>query len=268
MYDKLKNILHTNNNLCYNQKIIKYDKGLFNDCCDCCYVMTLNNSKRDFMSRLDIHQPHSIVKINYNQGYNNCSKMNVNNSNSDLIDSNRYVFIDAMKNNYKRILVLEDDFIFDKNLYNMNDIKEINKFVRNTNPDVYNLGPLGNLCTLPITRKHHKHLIFACAHAVIYNVNFMENFLKDYFVYIRWENYLNNFKFSKWSYYKPIVFQIFPPTPHQIEEWLRINIYIVRLLQLDKSYKNFNLLYNIALILPYIVLIIIILLITKKLTIP
>lgn len=258
MHDRLKNILHINNNLCYEQKIIKYDKGLFDECCDCCYVMTLNNSKRDFMSQLNNHKPHKNIKVNYNQGYKNCTKLYVYNNNSDLIDSIRCVFEDALKNNYKRILVFEDDFVLDKSLYNMNDIKEINEFVKINNPDVYNLGPLGNVCTLPVTKKHHKHLIFGCAHAVIYNEKFMINFLEDYFVYIHWEDYFNKIKFSKWSYYKPIIFQTFPSTPHQRTEWPKAFIFFVKLLGLDKSYDNFTMTYNICFILPYIIIITII----------
>lgn len=259
MHDKIKNILHHHNNLCYGQKIITYDKGLFDDCCDCCYVMTLTNSKRDFMSQLNNHKPHSIIKINYNQGYKDCSKFNVNTTNSDLIDSIRYVFMDASKNKYKSILVFEDDFILDKNLYNMNDIYEINNFIKKNNPDIYNLGPLANLCTLPITKKHHKHFMFVCAHAVIYNQKFMNHFINDYFIYIRWESYLNNFKFSKWSYYKPIIFQTFPSTLHQQHEWIRECVFFVKLIGLDKSYKNFNLVYNICIVLPYIIIILLIL---------
>ena len=50
-----------------------------------------------------------------------------------------FIFNDSIKNNYKRILYLEDDFELKKEL-NKEDIYNITEFINTKNPDVYGSG--------------------------------------------------------------------------------------------------------------------------------
>ena len=233
-----------NNEKCYRTEILKFDSGLFDSCIDMAYVLTMEDSKRhdQFMIQLKEHKPSSTVTIQYNKGYRKCNKTHVTSSAYDITDALRNIFVNALENGYKRALVFEDDFFMDKNKYNQSDINSICKFVNKNNPDVYNLGTLYQLA-LPALSAHQQAMWFNCAHGVLYSKKYMKNFVRDASKgKIRHcDLYWNKFRFSKYSYKYPIVFQLFPKTDN-MKEWpmWQIAEKWLKYWKLDKSNEHYT----------------------------
>ena len=59
--------LHNHNKKCYTFKDFKFDSGLFDKHVDMTYVITMENSSRDFMPQLNSSKPASNVGV-YNKG--------------------------------------------------------------------------------------------------------------------------------------------------------------------------------------------------------
>ena len=132
------------NEKCYTFKNIYYKNGLYNKFIDMTYVLLLDNSKREkhVYEQLNKFKPTNIVKIQYNKGYKKCKKILCNNSaNWDLFDAHYNVILDAYKNKYNNILILEDDFVINENLiFNKDVINDLNNFINYKCVDVYLLG--------------------------------------------------------------------------------------------------------------------------------
>ena len=120
------------------------------------YVFTMENSGRipHFTKQLEQHKPSSKVTVQYNKGFRNCTK-NIKEQSTpyDITDSLRNIFVDAVNNDYDRILVFEDDFIMDKDAYKQKDIDSICKYIKKHGPDVYTLGTLIHL-SIPLPNIH------------------------------------------------------------------------------------------------------------------
>ena len=158
-------------------------QGLFDNSVDMAYIITIEKSdrKQQFIKELTTNKPLHTVKIVYNKGFNDNKKVLPERStNYDLIDANRHIFMDASANNYKNILVFEDDVQFTKN-YNVHDIQNINNFINNNQFDIYNIGPGGLHILLPCTSNfnHYRHLVTTTSHSIIYNRSFIEGFFKE-----------------------------------------------------------------------------------------
>ena len=245
---------HKHNNKCYRHHLLQFDSGLFDDCVDMAYVLTMENSKNhdSFMQQLEIHKPHSKVIVQYNKGYKNCNK-NIGKqiTKDDLIDAYRNVFEHALHHNYRHVLVFEEDFFMDD--YNEEDIDNINNFVSKNKFSVYNLGPLMCHSGLDIFNdtksNHYKCELSTTAHAVIYNKHYMKDFIKaadKQKIEDQCDTFWNDSKYKVYTYYKPIAFQLFPETENS-NNWggsafMRIfNRQIYKILQLDKSHRHFRL---------------------------
>ena len=212
--------IHLINKNSYSFKNVTYDSGLFDKCIDMAYMLTMENSKRDFMSELYKHKPSSRMKIQYNKGFKNGNKVLYKTESCyDISDALRNVFEDAVENNYKRILVFEDDFLMDTEKYEQIDINKITAFINKKNPDVYNLGNLVHL-SWPRFNNHIKSIVYGFAHAVIYNLNYINNYLEDFpkGKIKHCDKYWNKLKFRKYSYKKPIVYQTFSETEN-MKNW-------------------------------------------------
>jgi len=261
---KQSNLLQRKNKNCYRFEIKKYNEpGQFDKCIDMAYVITMENSPRipEFTKQLSEHIPSSTVMIQYNKGYRNCTKeLPKNESSYDLSDALRNIFENACENKYTSVLVFEDDFFMDKELYNRSDTIEISNYINKNKPNVYNLGPLGHL-SLPSFSKHNIVLTMSSCHGVIYNIYYMKQFIKDCGKKLvnHTDDYWQKFKFSKATYYKPIVFQLHPETENMKQwggwktkkEWLKY-------WKLDKTHKHYVEHFNLCTRLVWVVLIIII----------
>jgi len=263
--DYLKNI-HNYNSKCYKLTTVKFSKGLFDSCINMAYLITMENSSRqdEFMKQLKEHTPASTVMIQYNKGYRKCDKkINKNTSAYDLSDALRNIFTNALENNYKRILVFEDDFIMDKTKYSMKDVKRICKFINKNNPDVYNLGALIHF-SLPTTEYHIKLLVHGISQSVIYNENYMKKYINAAAAgkIEHCDQFWNDPNISTYAYYKPITYQKFPATEN-MKQWgptWRISQEWLRLWGLDKSHENYETHSRVSHWIPWIFIIIILIL--------
>ena len=107
------------NSKCYRFEKIIFNDGLLSDEVNATYILHLENNGRyeSIMEQLTEYHPTNIVYICYNKGYANCEKAKyIDASALDLVDANLHIFKHAKDHNYDNILVLEDDFIFDKQI--------------------------------------------------------------------------------------------------------------------------------------------------------
>ena len=142
MYIKRMN----DNSKCYTFKEINVSEGLFDNVIDCCYVLVLEGSEREstINDRLSIMgYPCKKIRIQYNKGFRNCEKvLKEQKTNYDIIDANNNVFLDAKKNKFKNIMVLEDDFIFTDRVKNPEIIKDVENLFDSMDVNIFNLGPI------------------------------------------------------------------------------------------------------------------------------
>jgi hypothetical protein len=230
--------IQQHNNESYRFEELEFENGMFDSCVDMTYVLTLEDSIRrnSYMEQLQTHLPSSIVKIQHNKGYKNCDKLLKNqDSSSDLNDAYRNVFMDAISNNYDSILLFEDNFFFGDN-YTKGDINNICYFINENRPDIYHLGPLNHISFFSTTL-HLWVLNMALSHATIVNRHFMELYIEDVCnnKVDLYDHHWNDLRFQKYSYYKPICFQLLPDTKDQSLWQSNLKKWLVSISQLDKS---------------------------------
>ena len=252
--------------------IIELNDTYFDSICDCTYIMLCcgDNPYREqrVIRELSKLKPTKTVKLFYFNGFKKCGRRSPT---EDAFHSQRLIFEDAIKNGFKRILFLEDDF--EVHEISADDVKSIVAFMNDKNPDVYGLG---NACIPSIGTlfKHHQRSLFnhlGMAHCVFYNQNYMRNFL-DYYDKHKYV-LMHDLIVAKipniiaYRYYKPLVCQTFPQTKNQLLSWREqmgvcggIAIIGVRLTGLHKSFEpGYTIIYMIPYVLYSIVLIMLIL---------
>lgn len=241
-----------------NFRLCKKGEGLFDSSVDMAYIITMDKSDRkaQFIKEITTNKPLHTVKIVYNKGFKDNNKiLPERSSNYDLIDANRHIFMDASANNYKNILVFEDDVQFTKN-YDIHDINNINIFINNNTFDIYNIGPAGIHILYPCSWNfnHYRHLLTTTSQSIIYNRSFIDEFFKHQYPFIHIDLYHNKINFKKYSYHKQICYQLYPETENQkkwLDGWkqiLKINLLahlaynfllrLIKFLELDKTPKN------------------------------
>jgi len=201
---------------CYKFKKIVFDNPIFNKNLLLTYIIHLENNGR-YNNILEQLNEYHITHENYiifNKGYKKCSKnLREQLPKYDLIDSYYYIFQDAYKKNYEYVLILEDDFIFDKNIKNPTCVDNISLFlIKNMNYNfVFALGVLP-VILLPYNSNIYYILLSGGTHAMIYSRNFIKYTL-NYNKYLidDWDIYLR-FNAMKYAYNRPLCYQLFPKT--------------------------------------------------------
>lgn len=230
------------NEHCYTRKILNYKNGIF-DSIDCTYIITTYNSTRidKLIDTINKIRPTKKVVVQYNKTYKNCNKkLEKYLVNYDLSDANIHAFKHAITNNFKRVLVLEDDCEFDDRIHNKRITNSINKFLKLKNPDIYNFGT-----TISITnpfdilfKEHQLLLLNSCAHATVYSERYMKDIVKRGGHILGHVDFNTNMYMSKYTFHKPIAYQKILPTENAINNW-SIYYYISKpffdLLHLDKK---------------------------------
>jgi hypothetical protein len=128
---------------CYTFKIVNFDNSILDSFIDMTYVLVMENSKREknMYKELNLFKPTKKVKIQYNKGFKNCKKKLYDyQTNWDLMDATYNIMLDAKKNDYKNILILEEDFIANNDEITNKNIKNIKNYITNEKIDVYLLG--------------------------------------------------------------------------------------------------------------------------------
>ena len=234
----------------YRYELIENEKGMFDNYIDMAYILTLEDStrKESYIKQINTYKPHKNILIQYNKGYKkSVKKLKKQNSASDLSDAYYHAFLNAYNNNYKNILIFEDDFFFD-NTINQKIIDSIGNFITKNEYNIYSLGAPSHL-TLPTFGEHLRAYFIITSHAVIYDRNYMKYYMNKY------ENNLidvcdeawNDINIIKYIYHKPVCFQIFPETENR-KTWENavFTIWINGLLKLDQTHQPGYYIMNIA----------------------
>lgn len=233
---------------CYTYEKRHYKDGFFNSFIDATYVITMENSTRKihYENQLKMYVPTKIVYIVHNKGYKKCTKnLYKQQTNYDLIDANLNIMNHSLKNNYENILILEDDFIFNKTIVEFKIINEIrNFFYKNKNKIFYfNLGHIPILYYIIPDKNIYKAICSIVSQGIIYNKNILKNIVNDKDIYKKRHIDLYLHKYNCYFYKFPLVLQTFPKTLNQ-ENWLDkkyiINRIILKLVIVFYAYLNLD----------------------------
>ena len=205
------------NNHCYYFEERNYKNGLFDSFVDATYILTMEDSKRkdEYEEQLKKYIPTKKVYIVHNKGYKKCNKdLPENISGYDLIDANLNTMNHSIEHDYNNILILEDDFIFNEEIKNVNIINEIkNIFINNKTSFYFNLGSI-NYFFIPFSTSNVYRGIYSLAtHSIIYNKKICLDILNNNNInnYLHWDDFLTK-NYTKYFYKFPLCFQKFPDT--------------------------------------------------------
>lgn len=261
----------------YSFKTIDFNCGLYDSFVDMTYVLLMENSEREkhVYEELEKFKPTEKVKVQYNKGYKKCKKtLCEKKANWDLFDAHYNVILDAYRNNYTNILILEDDFVINKNIiFNEDTINEISEFINNNEVDLYLLGIISP--KFNFNNKHQQcpdlfNIPCGGTHGYIMNYNGMRKFLNYYENldcnvlgelsdngHIDWF-YSNSF--NTYTYHKPLIVQPLEMTANRKDNWNNPlkNIYI-KIFNLDTKndkelVKSYETLYKSVKIITYFIL--------------
>ena len=251
----------------YHPYKLELSSGLMDSFVDATYVLTLCNSNRidNIIEQFKKVKPTKTIYIFFNEGYKN-KKLRKKDSINDICDTNIHIFHHANERNYKNILVLEDDFIFDDKIKDKKKLDSIERFI-NIHDDkifAYSLGSL-SVMLYPIFEDTYLTLSLG-AHSHIYNKKTRDHLINKYRNAIcdDWEWY-TSFVVKRYIYKEPLCYQLFPETENS-KNWKVTGIifFIINKLfnlKTDISYQGFYTYNKIGYIMFYILLFIILLLI-------
>jgi hypothetical protein len=270
------------NTKCYRFEKFIFQKGLLDSCVDATYIIHLEDNGRieSIMNQLDEYHPTKLTYIVFNKGYKNCQKEDyITTPPHDLVDAFLKVFKHANQNNYNNILILEDDFIFHKDIkkkYIQQDICSFINKEKNKN-FIYLLGCIPSIM-LPchLKGKHYISVASLGTHACIYSKKNRIETLKVQQEKIKdWDCYHGYYN-KRYTYYRPLCYQLFPDTENKkywgAENYImffcgNVNKIIFKYFQLDKQvepgYSYCYLLSNIISCLLVILLILLLIVIIK-----
>jgi hypothetical protein len=265
---------------CINKIVdLSFNHGIFDEIIDCTYVLLCCGPKpqreNSVYKNLDVLRPTSNVKLIYNNGYKNCcistSPMD------DMAAAQIYIFKHALKNNYNRILFLEDDFTVPSEL-KVTDVINITKFIKDKDPCLYGLGNFMIPTPLTLLSLHQVPIFnfIPLAHAVIYNKTYMEKAIEYYSYYspvVHQDMLPLKLKEMKYyRYYKPLIYQTFPQTENQVKSWKKIfnsNFLLsfvlnsIKIIKLDKQIQpGYTIVYSVSYL--FYILILVTLYVTVK----
>lgn len=259
-----------NNSKCFTFESLHFEKGIFDDSIECAYVIHLLNNGRlqHIYDEIKNIIPSKNIIIAKNLGYKKCNKKLIDNAPyQDLTDAFLQCFSHAKKNGFKNIMILEDDFIFNRNI-TQSDIDKITNFVKLNKDEEYvlNLGAIPVAIYPSIYSGMYRTIKNFGMHCNIYSeklINKMDNLdvtAKHWDVII--EQNVN----MRYMFYKPLCYQTFPETENK-KTWSEKNETsiigylkngVINVLGLDKTPEpGFTILYWIAKLLFWCIIFII-----------
>jgi hypothetical protein len=245
------------NTKCYNFENITFENGLFDKTIDCTYIIHLENNGRidHVYSEINRIKPTKNIFILFNKGFENCNKKLIEQvSYQDLSDAFLQCFKHANNNNYKNILILEDDFVFNNEIMNNKHINNINNFLE-INKDkefVYHLGLIPIILFPTNNSNTYRSIKGLTMHSVIYSNKCIKKINDFELKYKHWDVIIEKNINNKFFYYKPLCYQTFPETKNK-KSWhekdgniyfSKLKNYVIKLLNLDNEPEpGFSLLY-------------------------
>ncbi len=226
---------HKDNGSCYHFEKLEFSNrdSILLDI-DATYVIHLENNGRldSVRAQLNEFRPTKEVFILHNKGYKQCDKDAIINKPAlDLVDAFLYIFKDAQKKDYKHILILEDDFIFNKKIKDKKVRQNIMNFINNKKYDIYALG------RIPALQKAYNNnvsisLYGGATHAMIYSRDCIDKTLQYDKRSIKDWDYFTRQTFRIYMYNEPLCYQLFPETENQ-KYWGKNVVILIKLLKLD-----------------------------------
>ena len=198
--------------MCYYVKTLYFNDPLFKET-DATYILHLEGNGRysQIEEQLKEYHPTKIVHIIFNKGYKKCDKPGINIPPLDLIDAYKYAMNHAKR--YNTILILEDDFMFNKIVKEPKHRNNIDKFVSSHKDNAF-IYRIGCIPFVQIPYNVHNYMgKSGGAHSVFYSKSMRESMLKDKNIK-DWDDYLST-KLLEYIYYTPLCYQLFPETENQ-----------------------------------------------------
>jgi len=230
------------NNTCYSLKEYTFDNPIFNSV-DATYIIHLEGNGRlnNIKEQLKYYHPTKIVYILFNKGFKKCEKdKRIDKPPLDLIDAFFQCFKDAYSKNYGNILILEDDFIFDKEILNREHSNKIDIFLNkksiNNENYIYCIGTLAFIES-SFGGYHNRLYLSGGAHSCIYSkefIKYISNNVKQESIF-DWDYYCNLYC-VRYIYYKSLCYQIFPETDNS-KLWDQGNFFLIYWFKIIK-YNN------------------------------
>jgi hypothetical protein len=231
-----------NNSQCYRLEQHDFSDGFLD--LDATYIIHLEGNGREehVIKQLEEYHPTNLVYILYNKGYKKCKKsLHLNESKVDLIDAFLYIFKDAKHKNYKNILILEDDFIFNSKIKDKQIQRNVMEFIKKkeNEPMIYMLGCLP-LLQKPCDKYTNNLSVGIGTHACIYTQSVIEKSLQENVQDITDWDYYTHSKYARYMYHEALCYQLFPETENQ-KNWHSFYgltyflIYIIKILKLDEQ---------------------------------
>jgi hypothetical protein len=215
--------------MCYRFELIEFEDCIFENI-DATYIIHLEGNGRinHIFDQLKKYHPSKKVYIVFNKGYKNCEKdLARQRTIEDLVDANMTIFEHAQQ--YKNVLVLEDDFIFSE------DIKKhsthVDEFLKRED-FVYQLGSVPFLA-YPIDM-YHWRVYGLTSHANIYSPSsrtLLLDHYRDNNASISHIDYYIATVLPVYMYYKPLCYQTFPMTENRkrhTENYSPLMSYIIK----------------------------------------
>ena len=253
--------------MCYRFELLEFNDCLFENV-DATYILHLEGNGRldRIHDQLKTYHPSKKVYIVYNKGYKKCAKeLDKQTSGHDIIHANITVFEHAQQ--YKHILVLEDDFIFNKDV--AKHASHVDDFLKWDALFVYQLGS-HPMVAIPIDWYHYR-TCGVLGHANIYSsltrTKVMDDFNNDKI--IGYLGGLDAYLFKNlpiYMYYKPLCYQTFPLTNNR-KEWytvkesifapifiMAVNTFISLTNLENEPEPGFSILYFLAKMIPILLL--------------
>ena len=224
----------------YSFELIQNTNSIFdNDIINATYIIYLEGNGRldHIKNQITKFKTTDLVYILHNKGYKKAKKQDyINIPPLDLVDTYLTIFKHSKNNNFKNILIFEDDFICDEKLNDKNISSEITQFIysnsKHNKSFVYYLG------IVPLIVKnynqHHMEIISGGGtHSVIYSSKFIDEVLDIQQEDIRdWDGFLTGlllkednslyFSFTKrYAYKKCLCYQPLPETDNK-NHWGKI----------------------------------------------
>ena len=289
-------IFNNPNENCYHFKTLDLNEGLYDSFVDMTYILLMVNSEREkhVYEQINKFRPTKKIKIQYNKGYKKCrKKLCEQKVNWDLFDAHYNAMLDAYRNNYNNILILEDDFVINEKLiFDKDKIKDMEKFIRSNEVDVYLLGTISPIPSLGKKQDKCDGLFnIPChgTHGYIMNSMGIEKFL-DYYNTMECDDagelsndghideFYNKASINLYLDKDPLIVQPLEMTENRKENWSsnKLHKYTTNL-QIDlfdldnkndgkivKAYENRIIFANILKVLIYIIIAIVIYCIYKK----
>jgi len=208
------------------------------------YVLTMENSKRNFAKELDRFSPSMNTYIVIAESFKKnqrplCKQAPV----YDIVFSYVQIFKHAqLYHKNKPILLLEDDFFWGENVDPLPEIiKDIMLFLNDTpSVDHYWLGCIP-LPSLQLPQKIGKHVKIdsrtLASHSVISTTKGMASFIKTFEerpCAIEFPDPYMSENHLCYRYHEQLCYQLFEQTQNQNQNWPKILQYVTKALHLDK----------------------------------